>query len=131
MGKRRLHADETGGAAPPRAEDPRACRLLSLDEAARYLGLGSRWAVRRLVVKGALPVVKIARKWRLDVEDLDARISAGRREASANAFIAHNLPRAQTRRHAWLFARSVATTPKASSVHTVPGARSSAVTTRP
>jgi len=80
--------------------------MLSLDDAARHLGLGSRWAVRRLVVKGALPVVKIARKWRLDVEDLDALISARRREASANASIARNIPRAQTRRHAWLLARS-------------------------
>jgi excisionase family DNA binding protein len=53
---------------------PAARRLLSLDEAARYLGLGSRWAVRRLVVNGALPVVRIAGKWRLDVEDLDKLI---------------------------------------------------------
>jgi helix-turn-helix protein len=50
-------------------------RLLSLDQAAQYLGLGSRWAVRRLVVSSALPVVKIAGKWRLDVEDLDGLIS--------------------------------------------------------
>jgi excisionase family DNA binding protein len=60
--------------ALPRAQDPAARRLLSLDEAARYLGLGSRWAVRRLVVNGALPVVRIAGKWRLDVEDLDKLI---------------------------------------------------------
>jgi hypothetical protein len=31
--------------------------------------------VRRLVVSGALPVVRISGKWRLDVEDLDKLIS--------------------------------------------------------
>jgi len=51
-------------------------RLLSPQDAARYLGLGSRWAVRRLVVSGDLPVVRIAGKWRLDVEDLDRLIAA-------------------------------------------------------
>jgi excisionase family DNA binding protein len=50
-------------------------RLLSPQEAASYLGLGSRWAVRRLVVNGQLPVVKFAGKWRLDVRDLDAFIA--------------------------------------------------------
>ena len=74
MGKPRLHEDEAVARALPRAQDPAARRLLSLDEAARYLGLGSRWAVRRLVVNGALPVVRIAGKWRLDVEDLDKLI---------------------------------------------------------
>ena len=51
-------------------------RLLSPQEAAKYLGLGSRWAVRRLVVSGALPVVKLAGKWRLDLEDLDKLIAS-------------------------------------------------------
>ena len=59
----------------PRAEPNTPRRLLSPDQAAKYLGLGSRWAVRRLVVNGALPVVRIAGKWRLDVEDLDELIS--------------------------------------------------------
>jgi excisionase family DNA binding protein len=76
MGRSLFHEGVTDVSAPRRAEGPRARRLLSLDEAARYLGLGSRWAVRRLVVNGALPVVKIAGKWRLDVEDLDKLISA-------------------------------------------------------
>jgi len=74
MGKPRSHEDEAGARALPRAQDSAARRLLSLDEAAKYLGLGSRWAVRRLVVNGALPVVRIAGKWRLDVEDLDTLI---------------------------------------------------------
>ena len=51
-------------------------RLLSPQEAATYLGLGSRWAVRRLVLNGALPVVRLAGKWRLDLEDLDRLIAA-------------------------------------------------------
>jgi excisionase family DNA binding protein len=63
-----------------RRRSPRSCaatrRLLSPDQAARYLGVGCRWTIRRLVVSGALPVVKIAGKWRLDVEDLDKLISA-------------------------------------------------------
>jgi excisionase family DNA binding protein len=75
MGRSLLHEGVTDVSDPPRAEGPRERRLFSLDEAAQYLGLGSRWAVRRLVVKGALPVVKIARKWRLDVEDLNNLIA--------------------------------------------------------
>ena len=51
-------------------------RLLSPQDAATYLGLGSRWAVRRLVASGALPVVKLAGKWRLDLEDLEKLIAA-------------------------------------------------------
>jgi len=58
------------------AVGPLPQRLLSPQEAARYLGLGSRWAVRRLVVNGELPVVKLAGKWRLDREDLDRLIAA-------------------------------------------------------
>ena len=65
---------EGGTSVGARAVVPRARRLLSPDEAARYLGRGSRWAVRRLVVRDALPVVKIAGQWRLDVDDVDAII---------------------------------------------------------
>ncbi|MBI2524461.1 MAG: helix-turn-helix domain-containing protein [Candidatus Rokubacteria bacterium] len=57
---------------------PAARRLLSPDDAATYLGLGSRWAVRRLVVGGQIPVVRFAGKWRFDVRDLDAFIAAHR-----------------------------------------------------
>ena len=46
-------------------------RLLSPDEAARYLGLGSRWAIYRLVGHGELPAIRLAGKLRLDRDDLD------------------------------------------------------------
>jgi excisionase family DNA binding protein len=49
-------------------------RLLSPDEAATYLGLGSRWAIYRLVSHGDLPVIRLARKLRLDRDDLDRLI---------------------------------------------------------
>ena len=50
-------------------------RLLSPDQAAIYLGLGSRWAVRRLMVNGELQVVRLAGKLRFDREDLDCLIA--------------------------------------------------------
>jgi excisionase family DNA binding protein len=49
-------------------------RLLSPDEAATYLGLGSRWAIYRLVGHGELPVIRLAGKLRLDRDDLDRLI---------------------------------------------------------
>ena len=56
-------------------------RLLSPDEAATYLGLGSRWAIYRLVGHGELPVIRLAGKLRLDRDDLDRLIE--RRKAHA------------------------------------------------
>ena len=49
-------------------------RLLSPDEAATYLGLGSRWAIYRLVGHGELPAIHLAGKLRLDRDDLDRLI---------------------------------------------------------
>lgn len=49
-------------------------RLLSPDAAAAYLGLGSRWAIYRLIAAGQLPVMRLAGKLRIDREDLDALI---------------------------------------------------------
>jgi excisionase family DNA binding protein len=49
-------------------------RLLSPDRAARYLGLGSRWAIYRLIAACQLPAIKLAGKVRLDRADLDAFI---------------------------------------------------------
>ena len=55
-------------------------RLLSPDQAATYLGLGSRWAILRLIVNGELEAVRVAGKLRLDREDLD-RFIADRKSA--------------------------------------------------
>lgn len=51
-------------------------RLLSPEQAARYLGLGSRWAIYRLIASGQLPAVRLAGKLRLDRADLDTLITA-------------------------------------------------------
>jgi excisionase family DNA binding protein len=48
-------------------------RLLSLPEAAEYLGL-SPWTIRELAGKGRLQVVRITRKLLFDLKDLDALI---------------------------------------------------------
>lgn len=49
-------------------------RLLSVHEAAVYLGLGSRFAVYRLISSGQLPAVRLGSRIRLDLRDLDAMI---------------------------------------------------------
>jgi excisionase family DNA binding protein len=54
-----------------RNEQNRAgCRLLTLKQAAEYLGV-SAWTVRRLVWRGDLPHVPIGRLVQLDRVDLD------------------------------------------------------------
>jgi excisionase family DNA binding protein len=61
-------------------------RLLSPEQAASYLALGSRWAVYRLVKAGEVPAVFIAGKLRVDRADLDAlieRLKAGPHTAAA------------------------------------------------
>ena len=50
-------------------------RLLSPDAAAAYLGLGSRWAIYRLISTGQLAAIKLASKVRIDVVDLDDLIT--------------------------------------------------------
>jgi len=60
-------------------------RLLSSEHAAAYLGLGSRWAVRRLMLKGELEVVRLAGKLRFDREDLDRLIAARKSTTSVKA----------------------------------------------
>jgi excisionase family DNA binding protein len=55
-------------------------RLLSPTEAAAYLGLGSRFAIYRLIASGRLPAVRLANKVRLDLRDLDATIDQAKRE---------------------------------------------------
>src|SRR5262245_44320760 len=63
-------------------------RLFSSDQAAAYLGLGSRWAVRRLMVNGELQVVRLAGKLRFDREDLD-RLIATRKSMVHDAQVSH------------------------------------------
>jgi len=53
---------------------------LSPTEAAAYLGLGSRFAIYRLVACGRLPAVRLANKIRLDLQDLDAAIKQAKSE---------------------------------------------------
>jgi hypothetical protein len=53
-------------------------RLLSPDEAATFLALGSRWSVYRLIRRGDLPVLRIAGKLRVDVVDLERLIEAAK-----------------------------------------------------
>jgi len=48
-------------------------RLLSVEEAARYLGR-TKEAVQHLVAAGKLPTVRIDRRVYLDIEDLDRLI---------------------------------------------------------
>jgi excisionase family DNA binding protein len=52
----------------PRVSEP---RLLSQQEAARYLGI-SYWTVRDLVFRREIPIVKIGRRVLVDRLDLDA-----------------------------------------------------------
>ena len=58
-------------------------RLLSPSQAAAYLGLGSRFAIYRLVASGQLPVVRLANKLRIDLRDLDAAIEEAKRGVAA------------------------------------------------
>ena len=55
-------------------------RLLSPAQAATYLGLGSRFAVYRLIATGELAALHLANKLRLDVDDLDAMIERAKVE---------------------------------------------------
>lgn len=50
-------------------------RLLSSDDAAVYLGLGSRWATYRVIAQHAIPVVRLAGKLLLDRQDLDVLVA--------------------------------------------------------
>ncbi|HTW20462.1 MAG TPA: helix-turn-helix domain-containing protein [Mycobacteriales bacterium] len=54
--------------------------LLTVDQAAAYLGTGPRF-IRRLIAEKRIPYVKLGSKVRLEDTDLDAFVSAGRIEA--------------------------------------------------
>ncbi len=60
-------------------------RLLSADDVAHYLGLGSRYAVYRIVRAGELPGVVVAGKLRLDLRDVDAFIETRKTRGAATA----------------------------------------------
>jgi excisionase family DNA binding protein len=49
-------------------------RLLSVPEAARYLGGISVWTVRALAWRGEIPEVRIGRRLLFDVQDLDSLV---------------------------------------------------------
>ena len=66
---RRISGDPAGAVS---------ARLLSPAGAAAYLGLGSRWAIYRLVSNGQLPAVRLAGKLRIDRADLDRLIEAAK-----------------------------------------------------
>lgn len=85
-----------GGGARPAGEEARALtepRLLSPDQAARYLGLGSRWVIYRLIAQGTLPAIRLARKLRLDRADLDVLI-----DRAKTTGMAPHMPQAATAR---------------------------------
>src|SRR5439155_20023390 len=60
-------------------------RLLSVHEAAVYLGLGSRYAIYRLISSGRLPAVRLGSRIRLDLRDLEAMIENAKTVASLPA----------------------------------------------
>lgn len=64
----------TNSVPDPNEIQGRLRRLLSPVEAADYLGLGSRFAIYRLVSSGPLPAVRLANKLRIDLRDLDGTI---------------------------------------------------------
>ena len=58
--------------------------LLTVQEAAVYLGAASEWAVRRLIYAGKLSYVKIGKRFNVRKVDLDAWIDQNvRREGRA------------------------------------------------
>jgi excisionase family DNA binding protein len=62
-------------------------RLLCPRGAATYLGLGSRWAIYRLISTGQLPAIKLAGKLRIDRADLDALVETMKERNSENGSV--------------------------------------------
>jgi excisionase family DNA binding protein len=57
--------------------------LLTIPQAAMYLGAASEWAVRRLIYAGQLPYIKVGKRFNLRKADLDAWIEKNlQREAA-------------------------------------------------
>ena len=57
-------------------------RLLSQQEAARYLGI-SHWTIRDLVFRGEIPFIKIGRRVLLDRQDLDSYLNRSKNHRGA------------------------------------------------
>src|SRR5438128_84380 len=74
----------SGRSDPAGAAGASNARLLSPEAAAAYLGLGSRWAIYRLVSSGQLPAVRLAGKLRLDRADLDRLIDASKSQGGVS-----------------------------------------------
>lgn len=57
-------------------------RLLTVQECATYLG-ATVWAVRRLLMRGAIPTVQVGKRHNVAREDLDVWVNAERAKATA------------------------------------------------
>ena len=66
----------TNGAISEAVATPQ--RLLTLPEAARYLGC-KLWSVRELIWKGQIPYTRIGRRFQVDVRDLDDLVEREKR----------------------------------------------------
>ncbi len=56
--------------------------LLTVDQAAERLGTSTRF-IRRLRFEGRIPVIKLGKHIRIDSDDLEAFIAAGRQGTTA------------------------------------------------
>ena len=62
-------------------------RLLTLPEAARYLGC-KLWSVRELIWKGQLPYTRFGKRFQVDVRDLDELVEREKR-CEGNGDLSH------------------------------------------
>src|SRR5262245_37119485 len=74
------HSRKNDGRVPPDDSRSVGARLVSPSDAATYLGLGSRFAIYRLVASGQLRAVRIANKLRLDLRDIDVFIDEAKEQ---------------------------------------------------
>ncbi len=57
-------------------QSPLSPALLTIPQAAEYLGAATEWAVRRLIYSGKLPYIKIGKRFNIRRKDLDAFIES-------------------------------------------------------
>jgi excisionase family DNA binding protein len=67
----------TRGARTPGAQAAAPTQLLTIEQAAAYLGTGERF-VRRLITQRRIPFIKLGKHVRLERSALDEFIDAGR-----------------------------------------------------